>query len=160
MKMFHRFLAILLLVAYASTGTSMFSVAIWSLAVIDGSHGIQVCETEHGTCIRLHHSEADFTPNVADHPSGLGQFVVSLCSETDHGDHTYSAAHLTTGRPVEKERDEAMATVSSKAAPVMEERSHRFLIKCFHPLPAPRFALEVHAVYHKFRTLPSVRMLI
>jgi hypothetical protein len=160
MKMFHRFLAILLLVAYASTGTSMFSLAMWSLAVIDGSHAIQVCETEHGTCIRLHHSEADFTPNVADHPSPSGQLVVSLCSEIrSRRSHLLSGA-LDDWQTCEEERDG-----SNDACPSEENVVTLSQKICLRPNPSlhkvgSRFVLTDRVANYNLRTLPTVRMLI
>lgn len=160
MKMLHRFLAALLLVAYASTGTSMISLAVWSLAVVDGSHLVQVSETAHGTCIRLHHSESDFTPNVTDHRSPSGRLVVSLCNGSDHGDHTFSAAHLATGRAAEEEKDGSNDAGSSEETGVTLSQQI-----CLRPNPSlnkmvSRFVLTDRVASYNLRILPTVRMLI
>lgn len=160
MKMLHRFLAALLLVAYASTGTSMISLAVWSLAVVDGSHLVQVAETAHGTCIRLHHTKSDFTPNVTDHRSPSGRLAVSLCNGSDHGDHTFSAAHLATGRVAEEEKDE------SNHASSLEETVATLLQEIYlRPNPSlhkmgSRFVATDRVANYNLQTLPTVRMLI
>ena len=160
MKILHRFLAALLLVAYASTGTSMISLAVWSLAMVDGSHLVQVSETAHGTCIRLHHSKSDFTPNVTDHRSPSGRLVVSLCNGSDHGDHTFSAAHLATGRAAEEEKDG-----SNDACPSEETVVTLSQKICLRPNPSlhkmdSRFVLTDWVASYNLRILPTVRMLI
>ena len=160
MKMLHRFLAALLLVAYASTGTSMISLAVWSLAMVDGSHLVQVSETAHGTCIRLHHSESDFTPNFTDHRSPSGRLVVSLCNASDHGDHLFSAAHLATGRAAEEEKDG-----SNDACPSEETVVTLSQKICLRPNPSlhkmdSRFVLTDWVASYNLRILPTVRMLI
>ena len=49
-----RFISLLLLLAYAGTGTSVLPAFVLALAEMDGSHEVRVCESEQGTRVLLH----------------------------------------------------------------------------------------------------------
>ncbi|SKA97173.1 hypothetical protein SAMN02745166_02566 [Prosthecobacter debontii] len=89
-----RFIASLLLMAYAVTGTSLMPATMLILANLDGSHSIQVQESDHGTQLLLHHNRGNYTPLVCDHTGALARVVVSLCRPDSTGDHNLVAAHM------------------------------------------------------------------
>jgi hypothetical protein len=108
MKRFQSMLAVLLLLAYASSATSIMPAVFAVLAALDGSHRVMICRTEHGTEVRLHHRENDYTPEVCDHTGVLARLVVSLSRPAAEGDHSLSTSQVTGnfgGRDDESERD-------------------------------------------------------
>lgn len=95
MSRIHRIIALLLLLAYASTGTAAFPACILALAEMDGSHEVQVRESEQGTQVLLHHAGHDYTPEVADHGSALARTLVRMCRPASEGDHSLSLRRMT-----------------------------------------------------------------
>lgn len=89
-----RFIASLLLMAYAITGTSLMPATMLVLANLDGSHSVQVRESDHGTQLVLHHNGGNYTPLVNDHQGTLARVVVSLCRPDQAGDHNLVSAHM------------------------------------------------------------------
>lgn len=94
MPLLHRMLAVVLLLAYASTGTAIFPSVAAFLADLDGGHAVIVCRTENGTQVFLHHRPGEFTPEIADHSQLLGRMMVRLCKPSAEGDHRLSTAAL------------------------------------------------------------------
>lgn len=90
MERLYRMLALLLLLAYASTATTIMPAVFAALAALDGSHKVLICHTEQGMQVRLHHHEGDYTPEVCDHAGVLARLVVSFCRPATEGDHSLS----------------------------------------------------------------------
>ena len=57
MKLHHRIIAALVLMAYAVTGTALVPAVTAALAALDGSHDVMVRESEQGTQLVLHHRQ-------------------------------------------------------------------------------------------------------
>lgn len=87
--------AILLLTAYAVSGTSALPALTLMLADLDGSHFVKVFQSSSGTEVLLDHGN-EFTPQVGDHRSCLARVVASLSRRTDEGSHLYSSKRLRT----------------------------------------------------------------
>ena len=102
MSPFNRFTALLLLVAYAITGTSVMTAAAAMLADLDGSHEMIVLESDQSTQIVLHHREGAETPEVADHVNASLRVLVCFCREDQNGDHHFSSVHLTSVASTER----------------------------------------------------------
>lgn len=95
MKLYHRIIAALVLMAYAITGTSLMPVAVVMLAALDGSHDVVIRQSEQGTQLVLHHRVHEFTPQLTDHRKCMARVLVSLCRPNQEGDHQLVSAHVT-----------------------------------------------------------------
>ncbi len=95
MSPLNRFTALLLLLAYAITGTSVMTASAAMLADLDGSHEMIVLESDQITQIVLHHRVGAETPEVADHVNASLRVLVCFCREDQNGDHHFSSVHLT-----------------------------------------------------------------
>lgn len=84
----HRFLAALLLLAYACTGTSILPAMAMIVAEAGGSHEVKIRHAAQGTQVLLHHAESDYTPEVSDHASSLTRLIVRMCRPDAEGDHS------------------------------------------------------------------------
>lgn len=88
---FHRLVALLLLLAYAGTGTAALPAFVMAAACVDGSHQVRIVQSEHGMQVRLHHEDEEhFTPEVADHSSAFTRVLVRMCAPAREGDHSLS----------------------------------------------------------------------
>jgi hypothetical protein len=103
-----RFTALILLMVYTITGTSLVPAAMLMLATIDGSHSIQIRESDQGTQLLLHHKAGQFTPQVCDHQKTLARIIVSMCRPNTEGDHKMISAHVASS--VNSERDLLLKT--------------------------------------------------
>lgn len=103
-----RFTALILLMVYAITGTSLMPAMMLMLATFDGSHAIQVRQSDQGTQLLLHHKVGDYTPQVCDHQNTLAKFIVSMCRPNTEGDHKMISAHVASS--VNSERDLLLKT--------------------------------------------------
>lgn len=156
-----RFIASLLLMAYAVTGTSLMPATMLMLAKLDGSHNIQVCESDHGTQLVLHHNRENYTPCIADHAGVLARVVVSLCRPDPVGDHNLVAAHM--NGQVNTERQSSKSAV--KQAAVLNYLATSALI-LWRPEPVSSVWVKMHpddgqrigSVQRE--TLSTVRLLI
>lgn len=91
MSSVHRLVALLLLLAYAGTGTSALPAMVMAAASMDGSHEVRIVQSEHGMQVRLHHEDEEhFTPEVADHSSTFTRVLVRMCAPAREGDHSLS----------------------------------------------------------------------
>lgn len=90
-----RIIALVLLVAYAITGTSVIPAMVSLAAWLDGSHAVVVQQSEQGLQVTLHHRSDHYTPRLADHENTLAKILVSMCSASEEGDHQMSTAHVT-----------------------------------------------------------------
>lgn len=88
MQSAHRFLAALLLLAYACTGTSILPAMAMIAAEAGGSHEVKIRHSAQGTQVLLHHAESDYTPEVSDHASSLTRLIVRMCRPDAEGDHS------------------------------------------------------------------------
>jgi len=82
-----RFIALMLLMAYTITCTSVMPAAMALAAWIDGSHQSFVRMGESGAQIVLHHRLHEYTPKVSDHRGRLAQMLVRLSCQDQNGDH-------------------------------------------------------------------------
>lgn len=98
-----RFIALVLLMAYTITGTSVMPAAIALAAWIDGSHSLVVSQSESGVRLTLHHSSSAYTPEVADHQNTLARVLVSFCKASDAGDHQLVSAQFDSSTDSERE---------------------------------------------------------
>lgn len=110
----HRFIALLLLMAYTVTGTSVLPAVMAGVAGLDGGHVVLVAQSEHGTRLTLHHRDHEFTPSVTDHEGALARTLVSLCHASESGDHQFNSTRADTGTRVE--RDAAACAVKQAPA--------------------------------------------
>lgn len=90
----HRFLAALLLLVYACTGTSILPAMAMITAEVGGSHEVKIRHSAQGTQVLLHHAESDFTPAVSDHASSLTRLIVRMCRPDGEGDHSLCLREL------------------------------------------------------------------
>ena len=91
----NRFSALLLLLAYAITGTPVLKASSAMLADLDGSHEMFVLESDQITQIVLHPREGAETLEVADHINASLRILLCFCGEDQNGDHHFSSVHLT-----------------------------------------------------------------
>ena len=89
-----RFIALVLLVAYAITGTSLLPACLSLAAVVDGSHTVQVRQSEQGTTLTLLHHRANYTPRVNDHNNSVARLIVSVCAVSAEGSHELSSSRI------------------------------------------------------------------
>lgn len=87
-----RFIALVLLVAYAITGTSLLPACLSLVALADGSHTVQVRQSERGTTLALLHHQANYTPRVNDHDNSVARLIVSMCAVSVAGSHELSSS--------------------------------------------------------------------
>jgi hypothetical protein len=102
MHLVHRLIAALLLLAYASTGTSLMPAVMAMAAELEGSHESRVRLGENGAQVVLHHRQSDFTPDVNDHRRGLARVLVSLCQSDREGDHQMTTAQFAGNAGIER----------------------------------------------------------
>jgi hypothetical protein len=98
-----RFIALLLLMAYTITGTSVMPAAVALGAWIDDSHSLIVSKSENGVRITLHHRSDDYTPEVNDHRNALARVLVSLCTSSDEGDHQLVSSQFDSRISIERD---------------------------------------------------------
>ena len=98
-----RLITLVLLMAYAITGTSVFPAVMVMAATYDGSHSVQISCSDKGTTVTLKHSRDSFTPDVADHSNSLARALVSLCNDANSGDHQLSCAQFQFNAGAERE---------------------------------------------------------
>lgn len=89
--------------AYAMTGTSLMPALVLVMAALDGSHGVQVCESAQGTQVLLKHHEGCYTPEILDHKRSLARLLVSLSALDPEGDHHLVSGHVAKGFINERE---------------------------------------------------------
>lgn len=83
-----RLTSLLLLLAYAISGTAMVPAVIALVAGMEGSHAVQVTESAQGVQVTLHHTQqSGYTPRVADHDTAVARLLVSLSNRSERGDH-------------------------------------------------------------------------
>jgi hypothetical protein len=97
-----RFISALLLLAYASTGTSLMPAVMTILTEMEGSHESRVHFGENGAQVVLHHRQSEFTPAVNDHRRGLARVLVSFCQSGREGDHQMTTAQFAGNAGVER----------------------------------------------------------
>lgn len=102
MLLVHRLIAALLLLAYASTSTSLMPAVMTLLAEVEGSHESRVHLGESGAQVVLHHRQSEFTPAVNDHHCALARVLVSFCQSDREGDHQMTTAQLAGSAGVER----------------------------------------------------------
>lgn len=102
MQLAHRIISALLLLAYASTGTSLMPAVMTLLAEVEGSHESRVRLGENGAQVVLHHRQSEFTPAVNDHRRGLARVLVSFCQSNREGDHQMTTAQFAGNAGVER----------------------------------------------------------
>ena len=96
------FTALVLLLAYAITGTPVLTASAAMLADLDRSHEMFVLESDQITQIVLHHREGAKTLEVADHVNASLRVLVCFCREDQNGDHHFSSVHLTSVASAER----------------------------------------------------------
>lgn len=137
MKLPHRILASFLLMAYAITGTSIMPAVMLMMANLDGSHRVQVQESENGTQLVLRHDAGHYTPNLEDHSENLARVLVSMSASDQFGDHSLVSAHVKGS--ITSARD--LSELSVKSAPALNYTATASLIlwvpssKRHDPLP-------------------------
>ncbi|HEY1048764.1 MAG TPA: hypothetical protein VGE39_03375 [Prosthecobacter sp.] len=108
MRPFRRLIALLLLLAYVSTGTSALPAFVVAAACVDGSHEVRIVRSEHGMQVRLHHEDEEhFTPEVADHSSVFTRVLVQMCAPAREGDHSLSTQFVSGSALLSREDDAA-----------------------------------------------------
>ncbi len=113
-----RLTALLLLMAYVISGTSVMPGSIALAAGIEGSHAVYVSESEHGTRVMLHHTrESGYTPCVGDHRTALARLIVSLSNRSPQGDHQIVSAQCDSGPNVERQKAAREATPTGAVQP-------------------------------------------
>ncbi len=117
-SMHQRIIALVLLVAYAITGTSVMPAMVAIAASMDGSHAVIVQQSEQGLQLTLHHRSNEYTPRVADHCNALAKIIVSMCGASEEGDHQMSTAHVTASASLRAEVGQKVQT--SQALNVQE----------------------------------------
>ena len=96
--MLQRLIALLLLVVYTITGTSIMPAAMAFAAGVDGSHSVYVAQSEQGLRLTLHHSQDSvYTPAVDDHATALARVLVRMCKASEEGDHQMVTAQVDSG---------------------------------------------------------------
>lgn len=149
MRFSHRIVMLLLLLAYAGTGTSMLAGVVMTAAWADGSHEVRIVQAEHGMQVRLHHGDAEnVTPEVADHPSPFTRALVWMCAPAREGDHSLSTQCVSGSALVSREDAKRAtkpppavnlaATIELLAQLPDRRRAHRF-----HPRLETRTAQHV-----------------
>ena len=125
MQLVHRLIATLLLLAYASTGTSLMPAVMTLLAEVEGSHESRVHLGENGAQVVLHHRQSEFTPAVKDHRRGLARVLVSFCQSDREGDHQMTTAQFAGNAGVERvEISKARSADDLFNAQATQERQH------------------------------------
>ncbi|MBK8091606.1 MAG: hypothetical protein IPK32_06370 [Verrucomicrobiaceae bacterium] len=106
-----RFIACVLLMAYAMTGTSILPGVVAVMAALDGSHQMHVIGAEKGIGLLLEHRAGQYTPEVRDHRNLLGQVATSLCRSQQGGTHQFDSSRLSDSGRIEREhaRDDLSA---------------------------------------------------
>jgi len=106
------------------------------LANLDGSHAIQIRETDQGTQLLLQHKTGNYTPQVCDHQTTLAQFIVSMCRPDTEGDHQMISAHV--AGSVNAERDLLLKT-AVKTSPLLNYLATSCLVLWVPKPNAPTF---------------------
>ena len=154
-----RSIALVLLVAYAITGTSIVPALASFAAMLDGSHTVMVQQSEQGTRLTLLHERTHYTPRVDDHGGALARLVVSMCVASDTGSHELDSSHISSNSRAERD----LEVVDGKTAP-------QFNWQATHALPDFRLSCDVsrgkrddpelHVPCHFRIALSAVRLLI
>ncbi len=92
LSLLQRLTALMLLMAYTVTGTSVMPAMMALAAWMDGEHEVVISQSESGTSVTLHHVDGSYTPDVEDHQKMLGKFLVSFCRAAGEGDHQMKAS--------------------------------------------------------------------
>jgi hypothetical protein len=161
-SIFQRLMCLILLLAFAATGTSVFSAAITVMAEIDGTHGVWVNQDEGGLHLILRHQQGHLTLRVCDHSSPLTRLVVTLCQTRTTGDHSFNAAELT-GSLRQEEDGQKAATRDAVAADSLVGDADAGLawhLNVNLQNERPDLAASHPALFAKHRDMRSVRMLI
>lgn len=127
-----RSIALVLLVAYAITGTSLVPALASFAAMLDGSHMVMVRQSEQGTRLTLLHESANYTPRVDDHGGALARLVVSMCAASDTGSHELDSSHISARSSAERD----LEVLDGKSAP-------QFNWQATHALPDFRLSYDV-----------------
>jgi len=156
-----RFIALLLLMVYTITGTSVMPAAMALAAWIDGSHSLAVAHSESGVRLTLHHSRSAYTPEVADHQNTLARVLVSFSKASEAGDHQLVSSQFDSSASSERE-DIARAT---KEAPQLNHAAtFQLMLTTFNPARDTTRASGfnvVHTPRHSIRPmLAAVQLLI
>lgn len=110
----HRLIALMLLVSFTGTGTAAVPALVSLVAAICGGHSVLVSQSAGGAQVVLHHQAGCFTPQAADHTSGLIRGIVRMCEPDLAGDHCLSAARITSG--YERAGEEALSLQAREGA--------------------------------------------
>lgn len=103
MSLSQRLLSLILLVAYAMTGTAVLPASLALLASLDDSHAVQVGQSAQGVSLRLQHRSGEYTPEVADHCQPLAQVLVRFCERDPAGDHQLVTRRVHASTSLERE---------------------------------------------------------
>lgn len=156
-----RFIAMVLLVAYAITGTSLLPALVSLAAALDGSHTVQVRRSEQGTTLTLLHRQADYTPQVDDHRNSVARLIVSMCKASEAGSHELSSSCISTGSLVGRDADDREV---KNAAQVNCQATRALVFSSRHPVGdtsrETRAWRNVPITPCMASTLASVRLLI
>lgn len=155
-----RIIALVLLVAYAITGTSVMPAVVSLAAWVDGSHAVIVQQSEQGLQVTLHHRSNEYTPRVSDHCNALAKVIVSMCAASEEGDHQMSTAHVTANASLRAEAGQKVQT--SQARNVQE--THLLTLSVLRPareMIRACFVQDTHEQKRQRRPmLTCVRLLI
>ena len=91
MKRLHQVIAVVLLGAYALTGTAILPALVTLLARFDGTHLVSVNFTDSGVHLSLNHQNGDFTPSPAEHQNTAGQWVTRFCKTNSSSNHEFNS---------------------------------------------------------------------
>lgn len=156
-----RIIALVLLMVYAITGTSLLPALVSLAATLDGSHTVQVQQSEQGTTLTLLHHRADYTPRVDDHSNSLARFIVSMCKASEAGSHELSSSCISTGSRAERDANEREV---KNAAQVNCQATRALVFSSRHPVRdtsrETRAWRDVPITPGLGATLSSVRLLI
>jgi len=156
-----RLIALLLLMAYTITGTSIMPAALALAAWVEGSHAVMIRQTDAGTSVTLHHRRGTYTPDVSDHQSSLAKVLVSFCRSSEAGDHQLSVSRCVSTTTTYRETLE-------KCIKASVEVNHAATFQFSIIMPSHRHAMMHEPVWHQStllknglpRMLTTVRLLI
>lgn len=156
-----RFIALLLLMAYTITGTSVMPAAMALAAWIDGSHSLIVSQSENGMRLTLHHRSDAYTPEVNDHHNALARVLVRLCKASDAGDHQLVSSQFDSSASSEREE---IARAAKEAPQVNLAATFQLTLIAINPARDTTRASgfkEVQMPRHRIRPmLATVQLLI
>lgn len=158
---FQRLICLMLLAAFAVSGTSIGSAALLLMAELDGSHAVLVNESQAGTCLTLRHRQGEFTPRVCDHSTRLARLVVRLCRSNPAGDHNLVTSHLAgmIDDGNELKREASTAPVPNDQATLLLTAANLWTARdLYHLQPVRLVGSSTRLMQH--RALSSVQLLI